>query len=72
MTRLDTKPKPQVDDPLGPAHRCTDYDNDCKDIPGVTPDGRFRSHLDCWLYQPERGWCPFLRGHGQSGDHKNG
>jgi hypothetical protein len=59
---IDTKVKPGVDDPLGPSHRCTDYDEDCAGIPGITPDGRVRSHLSCWLYAPERGWCPFLRG----------
>ncbi|MHC2406973.1 hypothetical protein ACVMGC_011517 [Bradyrhizobium barranii subsp. barranii] len=59
MGKTDTKPK--TGDPLGREHRCTDFDNDCKDVPGVAPDGFVRSHLTCWLYDPTRGWCPFLR-----------
>jgi hypothetical protein len=59
MSEADTKPK--IDDPLGPPHRCSDFDDDCKDVPGIAPDGSIRTHLSCWLYAPERGWCPFLR-----------
>jgi hypothetical protein len=62
MTKMETETKTKVDDPLGPAHRCTDLDEDCKDVPGVTADGRIRTHLSCWLYAPERGWYPYLRG----------
>ncbi len=32
--------------------RCADYDNDC---PG------FDTALACWLYDPMKGYCPFLR-----------
>ncbi len=42
-------------------HRCRDFDADCTDVPGTTPDGHQRSHLSCWLYDPTVGWCPFLR-----------
>jgi hypothetical protein len=42
-------------------HRCRDFDEDCKDIPGKAPDGHQRSYCDCWLHDPARGWCPFLR-----------
>ncbi len=60
-----TPPKPPAsvverereENPLAEKHRCCDFDDDCKDV----PDGHFRSHLNCWLYQPENGWCPFLR-----------
>lgn len=55
----DTKEEPKVDNPLGPQRRCLDFDEDCKDVPN--PDHIFRSHLNCWLYAPQRGWCPFLR-----------
>lgn len=55
----DTKEKPKTDDPLGPKHRCLDFDEDCKGVPN--PGRVFRSYLNCWLYQPDRGWCPFLK-----------
>ena len=55
----DIKEKPKVDDPLGPRHRCLDFDEDCEGVPDRTV---FRTHLSCWLYAPERGWCPFLKG----------
>lgn len=57
----DTKQEPKVDDPLGSKHRCRDFDEDCKDVPA--PHRVFGSHVNCWLYAPERGWCPFLREH---------
>lgn len=41
--------------------RCLDYDSECVDVPGVTPDGETRSHLSCWLADTGRGYCPFLR-----------
>lgn len=45
----------KVDEPP----RCADYDEDCADI---GKDGRgFDSHLTCHLYDPQRGYCPFLR-----------
>lgn len=34
-----------------PATICLDFDEDCKDVPCKTT---------CWLYQPERGICPYL------------
>lgn len=30
---------------------CADLDSDCADVPCKTT---------CWLYQPERGICPYL------------
>jgi hypothetical protein len=42
----------------GAVPRCRDFDEDCADI----GDGNgFDSHLDCWLYDPAKGHCPFLR-----------
>jgi hypothetical protein len=37
--------------PVSPT--CTDHDDDC---PGV------RDKLKCYLYDPQRGMCPYLRG----------
>lgn len=31
--------------------RCADFDEDCDDL----------DHLHCYLYDPQRGYCPFLR-----------
>jgi len=55
------KTKPITDDPLSPAHRCKDFDEDCKTIPETGPHRVFRTHVACWLHAPERGWCPFLK-----------
>lgn len=41
-----------------PPPRCSDFDEDCKTI-GATDKG-FRSHLECFLYDPQRGACPYL------------
>lgn len=30
--------------------RCTDFDEDCFGL----------DHLHCWLYDPSKGYCPFL------------
>jgi hypothetical protein len=32
---------------------CSDFDDECKDVKNKTT---------CWLYQPECGLCPFLKG----------
>lgn len=48
--------------------RCVDFDDECVDVPGIAPDGRLRSHLGCWLYDPARGYCPFLRAKGEQND----
>lgn len=42
--------------------RCADFDEDCTSIgQDVGPgDHGFRSHLECFLYDPQRGACPFL------------
>lgn len=45
---------PQSDVPI-----CADHDEDC---PGVV------NKLKCWLYDPCRGMCPFLRSGGSGGD----
>jgi len=58
MDETITRPE---SDPLGPANQCDDFDEDCADIPGLTADGFARTHLGCWLYDPTKGWCPFLR-----------
>jgi hypothetical protein len=31
---------------------CTDYDEDCADL---------EDKVGCWLYDPGRGMCPYLR-----------
>ena len=31
---------------------CSDHDEDCDDLP---------DKVNCWLYAPERGMCPYLR-----------
>jgi len=31
--------------------KCKDFDSECVDV---------RCKTTCWLYQPERGYCPFL------------
>ncbi len=33
--------------------RCYDYDDDCKEI---------CNKLECFLYSPENGYCPYLSG----------
>ena len=55
------KPETAVDNPMAPEHRCKDFDEDCADVPGFTPDGDRRTHLNCWLSEPGCGWCPFLQ-----------
>lgn len=32
---------------------CSDHDDECPDVP---------NKVRCWLYDPARGMCPFLRG----------
>ena len=32
--------------------RCLDFDHECPEV---------KDKAACWLYQPERGYCPFLR-----------
>jgi len=54
MIDLITREKPIVDDPLGPENRCRDYDDGCKKAPRC-------GYLNCWLVEPEAGWCPGLR-----------
>jgi hypothetical protein len=39
--------------------RCSDYDEDCAEVKNKTL---------CWLYQPELGTCPYLKGEA-SADH---
>lgn len=31
---------------------CSDHDEDCEDLP---------DKVNCWLYAPEKGMCPYLR-----------
>lgn len=38
--------------------RCLDFDEDCFDIGEVMPGG----FLGCWMYDPAKGYCPFLTG----------
>lgn len=40
-----------------PGHKCRDFDNDCLSVPH---EGPFRSFVNCWLYDPDKGYCPFL------------
>jgi hypothetical protein len=47
MTETTTKPK--ADDGCG--KRCRDFDEDCFGI---------EDKLNCWLYDPAQGVCPFL------------
>lgn len=37
--------------------RCADFDADCNEI---------EDKLWCWLYDPAKGYCPWLRGSTQS------
>jgi hypothetical protein len=37
---------------------CKDHDEDC---PSIYADGKC---LNCWLYDPGRGFCPYLRDSG--------
>lgn len=39
-----------------PTHRCKDFDSDCLTI---------ENHLNCWAYDKERGYCPFLQDKGK-------
>lgn len=39
-------------DPMGPQNRCLDFDDDCADV---------CDKVYCWLHDPTRGWCPYLR-----------
>lgn len=39
-------------------NRCGDFDEDCFDIGEVMPGG----FLGCWMYDPAKGYCPFLTG----------
>jgi hypothetical protein len=32
--------------------RCSDFDEDCETVP---------DKLHCWLYDPAKGYCPYLR-----------
>ena len=41
-----------IDMPVEP-EPCLDFDDECKDVESPTK---------CWLYQPERGFCPYLPG----------
>lgn len=43
----------KIDDPLGADNRCKDFDEDCDEV---------SCKVACWLYAPEQGWCPFLKG----------
>ena len=40
---------------------CTDFDSDCKEIP---------DKLRCYLYEPCRGMCPYLRADAKIGATK--
>ena len=44
--------KEREPDLLAPERRCKDFDADCAGI---------RDKVGCWLYDPEQGWCPYLR-----------
>lgn len=37
---------------------CSDHDEDCDDL---------LDKVNCWLYAPERGMCPYLRAGGVPG-----
>lgn len=37
---------------MEPVRICADYDEDCPDV---------RCKVSCWLYDPQRGMCPYLR-----------
>ncbi len=39
---------------------CADFDEDCKDVPGITPSGNIRSYHTCWMHNPSTGYCPFI------------
>lgn len=39
--------------PMETEFMCSDFDKDCNDVVNKT---------NCWLYQPECGLCPFLKG----------
>lgn len=36
---------------------CADFDEDCADLPDPSCG---RTYLSCWLYDPEKGVCPYL------------
>ncbi|MNL49494.1 hypothetical protein D3C87_1724330 [compost metagenome] len=48
MTCCDPKPVPLI--PI--VAICADHDDECPDVP---------NKVTCWLYDPARGVCPFLR-----------
>lgn len=43
-------------DPRPVPPRCKDFDEDCDDV---------ADKVHCWLYDPAKGYCPYLR----NGDH---
>lgn len=45
---MDPEAKPV--DPLAPCNRCRDFDKECEGL----------DYVKCWLYDPGKGWCPFL------------
>ncbi len=49
---------PPCPSPAPGAHMpmCQDFDQDCADMPSLG-----KSFVNCWLYQPERGHCPYLQ-----------
>ena len=42
-----------------PEKPCEDFDEDCDEVKNKTK---------CWLYQPEKGLCPYLQGE-RNGHH---
>lgn len=42
----------EKDDRRAEPPRCADFDEDCEPI---------EDKLNCWLYDPAKGYCPFLR-----------
>ncbi len=47
--QVDLKEKTKL---FSEKNKCKDFDEDCDD--GICA-------TSCWLYQPERGWCPLLK-----------
>ncbi len=50
---MQTVKEPKLKAPMGENNRCRDYDDDCDKVD---------CKVGCWLYAPEQGWCPYLKG----------
>jgi hypothetical protein len=42
---------------------CRDHDEDC---PSIFAEG---NAMKCWLYDPDKGFCPYLRSTGSEPEH---